>query len=41
MRPLTDRTAHVEQMSDAELVGIVRNGSGDNPAPGMITIGPG
>jgi hypothetical protein len=30
----------MEQMTDAELIHIVRNGSGASPTPRLITIGP-
>jgi Family of unknown function (DUF5681) len=37
---LNDRVARVEQLSDAELLRIVRNGSGENTTPRLIPIGP-
>jgi hypothetical protein len=38
---LNDRIAPLEQMTDAELMRIVRNGSSENTPPRLITIGPG
>jgi hypothetical protein len=38
---LNDRTARVEQMTDEELLFIIRNGSGESTPPPLLTIGPG
>ena len=38
---LDDRVAHVEQLSDAELMRIIRNGSSENVTPPRLTIGSG
>jgi hypothetical protein len=38
---LNDRAARVEQMSDEELLFIIRNGSGESTPPRLITIDPG
>jgi hypothetical protein len=38
---LDDRSPRLEQMSDEELMRIIRNGSGENSAPRLLTIGPG
>jgi hypothetical protein len=35
---LENRIAPLEQLSDAELMRIIRNGSGANPTPPLITI---
>ena len=38
---LDDRTARVDQLSDEELMRIIRNGSGESTPPRLLTIGPG
>jgi hypothetical protein len=38
---LDDRIARVEELSDEELMRIIRNGSGENTPPRLLTIGPG
>jgi hypothetical protein len=37
---LDDRVERVEQMTDEELLRIIRNGSGEDPPRRLITIGP-
>jgi hypothetical protein len=37
---LNERVARVEEMSDEELLRIIRNGSGESTPPRLITIGP-
>ena len=37
---LNDRVACVEQMSDEELLRVIRSGSGESTPPRLITIGP-
>jgi hypothetical protein len=36
---LDNRATRIEQVSDAELMRIIRNGSGENTTPRLITIG--
>jgi len=38
---LNDRVARVEEMSDEELLRVIRSGSGESTPPRLITIGPG
>jgi hypothetical protein len=38
---LNDRVARVEEMSDEELLRIIRNGPGEKTPPRLLTIGPG
>jgi hypothetical protein len=38
---LDDRNVRLEQLSDEELMRIIRNGSTENTTPRLITIGPG
>jgi hypothetical protein len=38
---LNDRVASFEQMTDEELMRIIRNGSGESTPPRLLTIGPG
>ena len=37
---LNDRVARVEEMSDEELLRVIRSGSGESTPPRLITIGP-
>ena len=37
---LNDRIARVEELSDEELMRIIRNGSGESTPPRLLTIGP-
>jgi hypothetical protein len=38
---LVDRTVPVKQMTDEELLRIIRNGSGESTPPPLLTIGSG
>ena len=38
---LNERVERVEQLTDAELMRIIRNGSGENVTPPLLTIGSG
>jgi hypothetical protein len=38
---LDDRIARVEQMTDEELMRVIRNGSGESTPPRLLTIGSG
>jgi hypothetical protein len=38
---LNDRVARVEEMSDEELLRVIRSGSGESTPPRLITIDPG
>jgi hypothetical protein len=38
---LDDRNERMEQMTDEELMRILRNGSGESTPPRLLTIGPG